>query len=91
MADRQALMTKTIRGLKRTAEVSTQTKHHVKLTGEGLRQLFADAGFKVPKHACIAVRVPGGGDWSNTNLEIDQDHVLEIWWIDVKDSKPTKV
>lgn len=35
----------------------------------------------LPIGATVSVRVPGGGDWSNTDLELDErDRPLEIRW-----------
>lgn len=35
----------------------------------------------LPVGATVSVRVPGGGDWSNTDLELDErDRPLEIRW-----------
>lgn len=34
---------------------------------------------QIPDNAEVFVTVPGGGDWSNTNLDID-DHSVEIVW-----------
>lgn len=35
----------------------------------------------IPIDATLSVHVPGGGDWSNTDLELDErDRPLEIRW-----------
>lgn len=35
----------------------------------------------IPLNATISVRVPGGGDWSSTDLELDErDVMLDIRW-----------
>lgn len=34
----------------------------------------------IPDDAKIFVKVPGGGDWSNTNLNIDDDTPLIVEW-----------
>lgn len=33
--------------------------------------------FQLPADAKIFVRVPGGGDWSNTDLEISEEQPLQ--------------
>lgn len=34
----------------------------------------------LPENAKLKVRVPGGGDWSNTDLEIGSDGPLTVEW-----------
>lgn len=52
------------RTIKRTTTIETKTE---------LRISAADiiAAFKLPEGTILTVRVPGGGDWSNEDLEID--------------------
>ena len=40
----------------------------------------------IPESAEVRVRVPGGGDWSNTDLEIDSDCPLTVSWKETHDS-----
>jgi hypothetical protein len=51
--------------------VTVETKHHAELTRHKLIALLRQAGHNVPDNAGIFVRVPGGGDWSNCPLDID--------------------
>jgi len=60
----------------------TKVTHDVTLTldGEGLLELLRDAGEDIPDGASVHVRVPGGGDWSNMDLEIGVDAPLTVIW-----------
>lgn len=59
---------------------TTLTRKTMKLTGTMIRQLLDVAGFSVPDGASITVPVPGGGDWSNMDLDIDEDTAIEVTW-----------
>jgi hypothetical protein len=54
------------------------TRHVVELGKDDVARALRSLGIKVPKDASIHVNVPGGGDWSNTELEIGQDSQLYI-------------
>jgi len=46
-----------------------------------LREALNAAGANIPPGADITVRIPGGGDYSNMDLELDnQNVVLDIRW-----------
>ena len=45
---------------------TTKTNTRVEISFSRLRELLG-----LPENVTIFVRVPGGGDWSNTDLEID--------------------
>lgn len=51
--------------------VTTRTTQNYVITAEEIRKAL-----DLPKDAKIFVQVPGGGDWSNTDLEIDSDTPL---------------
>lgn len=53
-------------------------KYQGVITLEDLRKKF-----NIPAHADVVVHVPGGGDWSNTSLNI-KDHPIEVTWEEVK-------
>lgn len=52
-------------------------EHTGTITADDLR-----AAFGIPLNAVISVSVPGGGDWSHTQLDI-KDHPLEVRWTTV--------
>jgi hypothetical protein len=53
----------------------TTKRHTLTITREKLVGLLATAGVEVPKDADIFVEVPGGGDWSHMDLDIDQSPI----------------
>jgi len=65
---------------KQLVETKTVTvKRTMKLTGTLLRQLLDRAGLSIPDDASITIQVPGGGDWSNCDLDLD-DTSIQITW-----------
>jgi len=59
---------------------TTRTVDTYEFTAEELIEALKQAGL-LPneishKESTVFVRVPGGGDWSNTDLEIDEDRPL---------------
>lgn len=57
---------------------STHTIHEGTITASDLRKMF-----HIPAHAEIWVRVPGGGDWSSTDLLIAESPI-QVKWEEVK-------
>lgn len=51
---------------KKTVHRVVETKYHVTYTIEEIREAL-----HLPSNAVIFVDVPGGGDWSNTELLLD--------------------
>jgi hypothetical protein len=51
--------------------VTVETRHHAELDRQKLLTLLGQAGHQVPDNAGIYVQVPGGGDWANCTLDID--------------------
>lgn len=66
-----------------TIEVKTtrvETRKRIELTDEDIRALVrATSGSIIPVAAEVFVEVPGGGDWSNTSLEIRDAPVVIAW------------
>lgn len=60
--------------------VQTTVRHRIALTDGDIRELLAKQGFDIPSSATITVYVPGGGDWSNTELDIGTSHPVCIDW-----------
>jgi len=54
----------------KTTVLQTVKKHAGVITVTDLRKTFG-----IPATADIFVRVPGGGDWSNQNLDVEEIHV----------------
>jgi len=40
--------------------------------------------FNIPDRALIYFHVPGGGDWSNENIDISEDDPVHVSWVVVK-------
>lgn len=53
---------------------TTSKSTTLRLSAAGLRSLLIEDGADIPPDAEIYVRVPGGGDWSNSKLSI-QEHL----------------
>lgn len=67
-----------------TRSVTTHT-HMLRLDKEELLSALNAAGYQIP-HGCeITVRVPGGGDWSNTSLDISGNSPVTITWQTVEE------
>jgi hypothetical protein len=52
-------------------EITERIEAH--LTGKDIRQLLG-----LNSNVKITVHVPGGGDWSNTDLDLDDEVTLDI-------------
>lgn len=61
----------------RTVTKRVTTSHRVELNRE---DIIKAVGVEVPDYAEIYVSVPGGGNWSNTSLEIDDKTPVVVSW-----------
>jgi hypothetical protein len=57
---------------------TTQKRTEITVGREALLLMLRDAGFSVPASAAVVVKVPGGADWSNTDLDIDDDTHITV-------------
>lgn len=67
----------------------TERQHHVMLTDEDLQEMLEAAGIQIPANTTdvrIYFSVPGGGDWSNMNVDIDVHNPVHIKWTTVEES-----
>lgn len=66
---------------------NTRTTSHKELqvTGLNLYQLLLDAGYDIPDNYEMIIRVPGGGDWSNMDLDIDKTNPIKVSWTEITD------
>lgn len=70
-----------------TKTIRTEVRKRVELSGGELRKLIKTAtGQDLPARAEIFVEVPGGADWSNTSLNIDNRTPVIITWTGVSES-----
>jgi hypothetical protein len=69
-------------GIKATTTVQRTEKFRIELTGRDITQMLSKhprfSG--IPDHANISFHVPGGGDWSNMSVEIDDVNPIYIEW-----------
>ena len=69
-------------------DTKTTKVHKVLLSGDELIDLIGGgqlmdnfgARITIPETAEVSFRVPGGGDWSNTTIEVDVDCPICIQW-----------
>jgi len=62
----------------------TETRVNLRMTGKELLELLRRDGQAIPKSGVdVTVRVPGGGDWSNMNLDIDDDTPIQISFTEI--------
>jgi hypothetical protein len=61
--------------------VTTTKEYALKLSYDNIRECLSRLGYNVPSNASITVRVPGGGDWSNTDLDL-QETQIDVRWTD---------
>lgn len=59
---------------------TTVETHRMTLDRGDLVKFLQHAGYEVPSDASCHVSIPGGGDWSNIDLEINADVPLVVSW-----------
>lgn len=68
---------------KKTTVVETTIKHRLELTSVEIIEALRKDDYNIPMHADVFVTVPGGGDWSNTDLDLI-DQPLVLTWQETK-------
>ena len=58
----------------------------IEIDGEAFVKALQRTGLEIPLGAAIFVQVPGGGDWSNTSLDIDEDCPIIVTWTTTEES-----
>lgn len=67
-----------------TKTVRTEVTKRIELTGQDIRKMVKTVtGNDLPVRAEIYVMVPGGADWSNTELNINVETPVVITWTEV--------
>lgn len=63
-------------------KVSTVTKSTstITLSRDDIIVMLIDRGIDVAHHARVEFRVPIGGDWSGTNVEVDTENPIIVTW-----------
>lgn len=75
-------------GLSIQKHTTTTTCHELRLAGRDIIKLLGLSYDKVPDDAAVTVYVPGGGDWSNTTLDLsgkDPDTCVRVQWTTTKE------
>ena len=57
-----------------------ETSYIVCLDGEYIKDILRAMGINVPKNADVVFCTPGGGDWSNTSIDVDKEHPVRVVW-----------
>lgn len=57
----------------------------INLDGSDIIHLLACSGMAVPRNASVEFSVPGGGDWSNTDIVIDESNPIVVSYRDVEE------
>lgn len=72
-----------------TINVVTTTKMVIELDSNKIRDLLLDNGISIPESASVRIyfAVPGGADWSSTDLDITQEHPVYVEWETVTERK----
>lgn len=65
--------------------VRTRIDREVRLNHRNIRELLEQQGLDIPTNARITIDVPGGGDWSNTSLDVDDANPVVITWSETQE------
>lgn len=57
-------------------------RHKVSVSGDDIIDLLRKDGFDIKLGASVTIHVPGGGDWSNTDLDVSLENKVEVRWTD---------
>ena len=66
--------------------VVKRVEHNVTITADDIRAYVTSKlkdrhPSEAPSHARVLIRVPGGGDWSNMDIELGEDvEVIRVCW-----------
>lgn len=68
--------------LKEATTIKTTVRQEItmRLTPDIIIRALENCGITVPDSAEITVHIPGGGDWSNTDLDISDAHPVIVSW-----------
>lgn len=66
--------------IKLQTTISTVERFSLELDRAALTELIRAAYPGIPDSATIYFHVPGGGDWSNTCIDIDAENPVRVQW-----------
>jgi hypothetical protein len=67
--------------IKTKVSTTTTTDYSLELSGDDIRRLLG-----IPPDARVSVHIPGGGDWSNQALDLNDRDTLDINWQEVDEA-----
>jgi hypothetical protein len=64
-----------------TETSATVTKHELRISKSTLLEILRHAGYSIPTASDVSafVHVPGGGDWSNEDLDLVEAPIVVSW------------
>ena len=77
--------------IRTTVTKTTAKKVTIEVDAVTLIEALRANGVKIPGDAKVYVTVPGGGDWSHTDLDIDDDAPLTIEYEEHTEDEETEV
>ncbi len=63
--------------------VTTERLHQIVIDDTEIRELLRRAGYQIPAKFQIFFTVPGGGDWSNSSVDITREYPVTIEWTEI--------
>lgn len=57
-----------------------KTKYHVTVTHDDIVEYLKSKGHDVPGDCVVTFKVPGGGDWSHMDVDIDDENPVKARW-----------
>lgn len=57
-----------------------KTKYYVTVSNDDIVEYLKLKGHDVPGDCKVSFRVPGGGDWSGMDVDIDDDTPVQAHW-----------
>jgi hypothetical protein len=58
---------------------SITTNNSINLDSKDIIDLLNNKGYLVPKTADVTFTVPGGAEWSNTTISLDDTNIVVEW------------
>lgn len=67
---------------------TTTIRHEITLDRDALLKLLREQ-LHIPENADVYFQVPGGGDWSNTSVDVDDENPIHVKWTVTTDAENT--
>ncbi len=67
-------------GVQVSTTIQTTKRYSCQLNQDNLLELLRRDGVKIPPGATVQFVVPGGGNWSGTAIDIDDENPIQIEW-----------